>query len=71
MNGFEVLVVGTRGGLCLARQGEVFVSLKSYSINHIYVEFFESGANRSWCFTGFYGAPMRMVGWMLRVYFDL
>lgn len=57
MNGFEVSVMGTRGGLSLAWLGKVSVSFKSYSINHIDVDVCEIGTNKSWCFTAFYRAP--------------
>ncbi|MBA0699400.1 hypothetical protein Goari_001041 [Gossypium aridum] len=46
-----------RGGLSLGWKGDLLVSLKSYSINHIDVNIEESGGLPKWRLTGFYGAP--------------
>lgn len=35
LNGIDVEVEGSRGGVCLARKGDTEVCLKSYSRSHI------------------------------------
>lgn len=48
--------LGTRGGLSLGLKGELSVSLRIYSINHIDVDIKEDEGGEKWRLTSFYGA---------------
>lgn len=55
-NGIDILSDGSRGGLSLRWNGRNFVTLKSYSRNHIDVEIQDDEDAPRWRFTGYYGA---------------
>lgn len=70
LNGKNISTEGFRGGLCLAWQGNLVVSINSYSIRHVDVNLDDSKINKKWRLTGFYGSPYarnRIESWdMLR-----
>lgn len=53
----EVSVKGTCGGLYLACEENIEVTLRTFSKNHINVIFKEKLESESWRFTRFYGNP--------------
>ncbi|KAA3453235.1 reverse transcriptase [Gossypium australe] len=57
INGIDIEVEGTRGGLCLAWNDNIAVTLKIYSKWHIDVIVKEDSRQEDWRFTGFYGSP--------------
>ncbi|KAA3468588.1 putative Transposon TX1 [Gossypium australe] len=57
INGIDIEVEGTRGGLCLAWNDNIADTLKSYSKWHIDVNVKENNRQEDWRFTGFYGSP--------------
>ncbi|KAA3489694.1 reverse transcriptase [Gossypium australe] len=57
LNGIDIAIEGTRGGLCLAWKEEVEVTLKSFSRSHIDVLVKEENIDIEWRFTGFYVSP--------------
>ncbi|KAA3466302.1 expansin-A1-like [Gossypium australe] len=57
MNGIEVEVEGSQGGLCLAWKVDIKVTLRSFSKWHIDVIIKEDDVQEEWRFTGFYGSP--------------
>ncbi|MBA0581931.1 hypothetical protein Gorai_024089, partial [Gossypium raimondii] len=56
MNGINVEVKGSRGGLCLAWKGDITISLRSFSKSHIDVMIKEENVNEEWRFIRFYGS---------------
>lgn len=66
--GFAVDRDGIGGGLALLWRKDVDVILRSYSLNHIYVEVVAPSDATKWHFTGFYGFPehhRRFLSWDL------
>lgn len=57
LNGINVEVEGSRGGLCLARKTDTSVNLRSSSKSHIDVTLKEEGVIKERKFTRFYGSP--------------
>ncbi|KAA3474806.1 Endonuclease/exonuclease/phosphatase [Gossypium australe] len=57
MNGIEVEVEGSRGGLCLAWKKEISVNLRSFSKWHIDALIKEDNVKEEWRYTGLYGSP--------------
>lgn len=56
-NGIEVDSEGTRGGLCLAWQNDINITLQNFSKRHIDVMVADDERDTSWRLTGFYGSP--------------
>ncbi|KAL1145654.1 hypothetical protein V6Z11_A11G313000 [Gossypium hirsutum] len=56
LNGIDVEAEGSRGGLCLAWTGDITVTSRSFSKNHIDAMVKEENVNEEWRFTGFYGS---------------
>ncbi|GMI80507.1 hypothetical protein HRI_001720000 [Hibiscus trionum] len=59
--GFDVSSNGSCGGLSLAWNREVSVSLKSFSISHIDADITVASSSLVWRFTGFYGNPVESL----------
>lgn len=57
LNGFEVSAEGSRRGLSVGWNSSRFITLKSFSKNHIDVEIQEEVDSQIWKFTDFYRAP--------------
>lgn len=57
LNGFDVAADGTRGGICLAWRGNVSVTLRSFSINHVNVGMKDVDNEKRWRFVSCYGSP--------------
>lgn len=68
MNGIDVEVKGSRGGLSLAWKGDIAVTLRSFSKYHINVMVKEGDDKEEWRLTSFYGLPYvqdKSVSWDL------
>lgn len=57
LNGIDVSVIGSKGGLSLGWKEDVKIQLKSFSNSHIDVEVTNDDST-NWHFTGFYDAPI-------------
>ncbi|KAA3483027.1 transcription factor MYB12-like [Gossypium australe] len=55
-NGIDVLALDTRSGISLGWKGDLSISLRSYSINHIDVDIEGDGDEPKWRLIGFHGA---------------
>ncbi|GMI64383.1 hypothetical protein HRI_000107600 [Hibiscus trionum] len=59
--GFDVSSNGSGGGLSLAWNREVSVSLRSFSNSHIDADITVASSPSTWRFTGFYGNPVERL----------
>lgn len=57
LNGIDVGVYGTRGGICLSWKEDMIINLRSFSSNFIDVLVKGNGGEGDWCFIRFYGSP--------------
>lgn len=57
LNGIEVAIVGSRGGLCLGWNEGITVDLHSFDLNYIDVMVTDPIDNLKWRLTDFYGEP--------------